>query len=110
MEIFGFNTKKVTNKLSWFSGFRRPEFSSRAWFLATVTAFVLLIVVSVFCVVIFTQVQEGTFASSSGGGGVEETVTLDREQLNEAVSNLQKRRATFDLLRDRQPDISNPSQ
>ena len=109
MEIFGFDTKHVRKTFSWVTDFGDPAANSRTWGLLVVTALVLLVTVSVFCIVIFSQVQAGNFASRSSANNTNETVTLDRQELNEAVSDLQKRRATFDLLRDRQPKIPNPS-
>lgn len=109
MEIFGFDTNHVTDQFSWFHNLGSPQSAGQTWGLLVAGAFILLIAVSVFSIIIFTQVSAGNFASANAGTDANETVTLNRQDLNEAVSNLQKRRATFDLLRDRQPDIPNPS-
>jgi len=110
MEIFGIDTKKITHSFSSIQNLAQPEEKERVWKVFVITGLLLLLIISTFSISVFWQIQNNNFVSSDADDESNETVTLDRTELNEAVSNLQKRRATFDLLRDRQPDISNPSQ
>jgi uncharacterized protein YpmS len=110
MEIFGFDTKRVTRTFSSIRNFARPKEKERTWKIFTITGLLALMLISAFSVSVFWQIQNKNFVSADSDSNSNEALTLDREELNEAVSNLQKKRATFDLLRDRQPNISNPSQ
>jgi len=107
--MFGFETNSITKRFSWFRSLGKPEASNWAWSIIIVVNFILLTAVSAFCIIIFIQIQSGNFASSQQGSKTTEIITLDRKKLNQSVSNLRKRRATFDLLRDRQPDIPEPT-
>jgi uncharacterized protein YpmS len=107
MKLFGWDTDRLS--LETF-GFGSPRNTERDWRILLVVALVLLIVFVSFSAWTFLRVEAGNLASvDTSDLSNNQSVTLDREQLNQAVADFQKERATFDLLRDRQPNIPNPS-
>lgn len=106
MKIFGWETGKLSVDTA---GFGAPRNAGRDWRILLIVSFVLLVVFAGFSIWTFSQVKAGNFSTASGDTTNDESMTLDREQLNQAVADFQKERATFDLLRDRQPDMSNPA-
>ena len=106
MKIFGWETSNVSVGTA---GLGAPRNTGRDWRMLLIVSFVLLVVFAGFSVWTFSQVKTGNFATASGNTANSKSITLNREQLNQAVADFQKERATFDLLRDRQPNISNPA-
>lgn len=106
MKLFGWDT----NNFSVVSGdFGSPYNTSRDWRILLLTGLILLIVLAGFAVWTFTEIKNGNFVSASDNVSNTQSVTLNREDLNQAVADFQKKRATYDLLRDRQPEIPNPA-
>lgn len=106
MKLFGWETDNLS--LS-FGSFASPHNTGRDWRILLAVSFVLLIVFVSFSAWTFMRVDAGSLASANNDLSSSESVTLNRSQLNQAVADFQKERATYDLLRDRQPNISNPA-
>lgn len=106
MKLFGWDTNNfsVTS-----GGFGSPHNTSRDWRILLLIGLVLLVVFVGFAIWTFTEIDSGDFVSASDDSSRSQPVTLNREQLNQAVADFQKKRATYDLLRDRQPEIPNPA-
>lgn len=110
MEIFGFETSKVSDKLPAFEAFGEPRNRKRDWVMLFGLAFTILIVMSIYSLWTFYQVQAGSFSKADEiTQPNKKSVTIDREKLNQAVSDYKKQEATFDLLRNNRPDVPNPS-
>lgn len=106
MKLFGWDTSNVSVTTGDFGA---PCNTSRDWRILLLTGLFLLVVFVGFAIWIFIRIDSGNFVSGNGNLSSTQSVTLDREQLNQAVADFQKKRATYDLLRDRQPEIPNPA-
>lgn len=108
MKLFGFETDNIS--FGGRFGFGTPHNTGRDWRLLLVTALILLVLFVGFSAWTFLQAEAGNLANQRNADlSNNQSVTLDRSQLNQTVADFQKRRATYDLLRDRQPNISNPA-
>ncbi len=110
MNIFGFETSEASKKLPSFQAFGEPRKRKRDWFILFMAVCAIFAVMSIYSLWTFYQVQAGSFSTAAEDqSSSEKSITIDREKLNQTVSDYRKQEATFDLLRNTQPDIPNPS-
>lgn len=111
MEIFGWNTNKLTNKLQALKSLGSPKHTRRDWTIAAGFFLLIALVLGGFSLWSFYKIQSGTFkAFTTDEDPTQAIQTINRDELNEIVSEYNRQQATFELIRERQPDIPNPAQ
>lgn len=111
MEIFGWNTSKLTNKLQALKSLGSPKHTRRDWTIAAGLFLLIAFVLGGFSLWSFYKIQAGTFKTFTvDEDQAQTTQTINRDKLNEIVSEYNRQQATFELMRERQPDIPNPAQ
>jgi cytoskeletal protein RodZ len=104
MKLFGYNIT-VPGRLS----FGQPDAPESDWQVATISSLVLLVVFLLVSGWLFWQVRSGQFGSQEDTKTTLDSTVLNKEALDQATARYERLRSRYELLKDNQPDISNPA-